>query len=946
MATYYWVGGAGTWSTSSTANWSTTSGGSPGAGPPTSADDVVFDANSDTGTNFSVTINTGTPGAVCNDLTFTAPDVVITITGTARILNIYGDITLAAPNSVAWGAVYIQMISGGTQNVTFNGESIDALRFDIVSGTTVVLQDTGAFNSNIRVIEGTFDTNNNNLTMSGSSASLISTGILTRSIILGSSTVTYNRLLGTVVDFSGSNLTFNAGTSTIDIINTGITLIGNGVTFYNVNFASVSSPSNNVILGQNTFNNLDVAGPSTNNRITTIEFQDNQTINGTFSFSSTTLIRRVRCIGGDGTLQPGPQRTLTCNAVSGFSDADFRDIVIAGSAAPASGTRLGDAGNNSGITFDAPKTVYWNLGGTTENWLTDDGWATTSGGSPSSANTPLAQDTCIIDDNSTMPTTAFQFGSENDGYLFYLPAFDCSARTTACTIDFRYGSRFTGNVTLSGDPDVTYTQPTTTNLWVFELATGRNSTLTTNGVLLRISLISVRASATSTLTLGGDIEFLNYSSTSYARFALDGGNVDLNEYKFNIHSMTSNSNAGSSYSIDFGTAGEIICKSADTTTNSCFEVRDPNNFTCSGSRIVRYQGTKTSGTITVTTGNLASYTATNAVDFFIETGSGFVIGSSRGVRNWSSQGYTGTSNFNGYVVYGSFTIGSGHTPANTTGTLNYLPYDYGSGAQTLTTNGRILNCNLDVIPQGATSGLTLNGNLTLGNTSTSGELLLGGTGTFDLNDYDVTCWFFDGDGATAAVLNMGSGTFELTGTGTIWDTNPSTGITINAETSTILSSNTTNTSRVLAFGTSTTIHNLTIGGGSSTAVVDLLYTTDLTLTGTFLSTRSGAAYEIEFQSGATLKCADFVVSGSAGNLVLLSRTVTSPATWSIEKTGGGIIDQVDYCNIEFSNASPGSTWYAGANSVDGGSNTGWIFTAPPPPPAVTATGNFFQLFFP
>jgi hypothetical protein len=49
MATYYWVGGSGTWDNVSTANWSASSGGAGGAGVPTAADTVIFDASSGTG---------------------------------------------------------------------------------------------------------------------------------------------------------------------------------------------------------------------------------------------------------------------------------------------------------------------------------------------------------------------------------------------------------------------------------------------------------------------------------------------------------------------------------------------------------------------------------------------------------------------------------------------------------------------------------------------------------------------------------------------------------------------------------------------------------------------------------------------------------------------------------------------------------------------------------
>lgn len=50
MATYFWVGGSGTWDNSNSANWSLTTGGAGGAGVPNGTDTVNFDANSGTGT--------------------------------------------------------------------------------------------------------------------------------------------------------------------------------------------------------------------------------------------------------------------------------------------------------------------------------------------------------------------------------------------------------------------------------------------------------------------------------------------------------------------------------------------------------------------------------------------------------------------------------------------------------------------------------------------------------------------------------------------------------------------------------------------------------------------------------------------------------------------------------------------------------------------------------
>lgn len=50
MATYFWVGGTGTWNNTNTTNWSLTTGGLPGIAVPISTDTVVFDSASGTGT--------------------------------------------------------------------------------------------------------------------------------------------------------------------------------------------------------------------------------------------------------------------------------------------------------------------------------------------------------------------------------------------------------------------------------------------------------------------------------------------------------------------------------------------------------------------------------------------------------------------------------------------------------------------------------------------------------------------------------------------------------------------------------------------------------------------------------------------------------------------------------------------------------------------------------
>jgi hypothetical protein len=114
---------------------------------------------------------------------------------------------------------------------------------------------------------------------------------------------------------------------------------------------------------------------------------------------------------------------LTCAAVASLTDIDFRDITIAGAAAPVSGTRLGDCKGNSGITFGAGATKYWNLAGS-NNWSAT-GWATGSGGTPAVNDFPLAQDTAIFE--STSPGTGT---TTTINAAYNIGTIDMSARTS------------------------------------------------------------------------------------------------------------------------------------------------------------------------------------------------------------------------------------------------------------------------------------------------------------------------------------------------------------------------------------------------------------------------------------------------------------------------------------------------------------------------------------
>ena len=382
MAARYWIGGAGTWSSANTANWSATSGGAGGASVPGSADTPIFDANSGSGV-----------------VTFTNGGVAVSI------------ITINNANiELSLGAALVQVGS-------------------------------------LSLVAGTFTTNNYNYT----GLQFNSSNSNTRTINLGSSTVTLSG--GTAITLTTStNLTFNAGTSSIVCSNLSVTFGASGQTFNNVSFTTTGGTAHQ-IQGANTFNNLTVAG-RTSAGILPVSFTANQTINGTLTLSAGTNAT-MRTSVRSNTI--GETRTLTCAAVASLTDIDFRDITIAGAAAPVSGTRLGDCKGTSGITFDAAKTVYWVNG--SGNISQVNSFATSSGGVGVTNNFVLAQDTAVFDG----PSGASGF-TVTVNAAYNIGTIDMSARTsntmilaTGTQTPAIYGNWINGTgTTLSGTGTMTF----------------------------------------------------------------------------------------------------------------------------------------------------------------------------------------------------------------------------------------------------------------------------------------------------------------------------------------------------------------------------------------------------------------------------------------------------------------------------------------------------------
>jgi len=205
MADRYWRGGSGTWNTSSTTNWSTTSGGSGGASVPTATDNVIFDQ---AGT-YTVTM---TGALLCLDITVSAGTVTFA-TGTTPTLAITGSMSLIL--GTLWsstGALTFNATTTG-KTVTTNGTTINAttITFNGVGGAWSLVSTLTTVNTgNVTLTNGTINLNGFDL----------STGIFnsqntnTRSIAFGS-----NFIL--LVHPTAAQTVLNIG-------NTGITSTGTG----------------------------------------------------------------------------------------------------------------------------------------------------------------------------------------------------------------------------------------------------------------------------------------------------------------------------------------------------------------------------------------------------------------------------------------------------------------------------------------------------------------------------------------------------------------------------------------------------------------------------------------------------------------------------------------------------------------------------------------------
>lgn len=356
MATYYWIGGNGTWDNTTKTNWAIVSGGAGGNGPPTSGDTVNFDANSGTGT--CTTAST----AACNNLVFNTATVTLTFGANFSIGDLF-TLTQGAINMAGYtfNAGRISSNNSNTRSIAFGSGAINLN----ASGTTMLnfSTATGFSYTGTPIVNLTYSGAAGTRTISfGNTAGASETNSLTINVTAGTDTVS-----------------FNSGSKVKNVSFTGFsgTLSGAGISIYgNATYSSgmtITNTANQTYAGtsgtqQITTNGKTLDFPLTFNGVGgTFAFQDALTQGSTRAFTITNgtvqmkdgVTSTVGALATSGTDQKvlrstsaGSQATLS--QASGNFNAQYltvKDIAATGGAKFNGLNNCVTQGNNSGWYF-------------------------------------------------------------------------------------------------------------------------------------------------------------------------------------------------------------------------------------------------------------------------------------------------------------------------------------------------------------------------------------------------------------------------------------------------------------------------------------------------------------------------------------------------------------------------------------------------------------------
>lgn len=171
--------------------------------------------------------------------------------------------------------------------------------------------------------------------------------------------------------------------------------------------------------------------------------------------------------------------------------------------------------------------------------------------------------------------------------------------------------------------------------------------------------------------------------------------------------------------------------------------------------------------------------------------------------------------------------------------------------------------------------------------ATTGELRTV-SGTFNTNNFNVTCSVWQAGGSISRTINMGSGIWNITGTGTCISATTGTNLTLNRNTSTVRLSNASASARTVSWNTLGTarFYNFEVSAGSGT----------LTLTN---FSNNGVANNVDFtgytgSAGGNLRVGGNLTFGAGMTYSTGTITFDSTATGKTITRNGATISGVNF----------------------------------------------------
>ena len=415
-ATYYWVGGNGTWGT--TASFATTSGGTGAALYPTNTDDIIFDSNS--GTNPVVTVYAATVksfsfqscnvsfalGSAFTQATngLTSGSSSVTLSGSNPNIAAGQTITVSSGTGTLQASTAVTTVSGTslTLSKTASATGTATLQFSnlfLLTATDVTLTNSTITTASNFVI-------NNSLTFSGSSTFVVTTATNGQGITLG------NGNAFTLTGNSSSNY-FDTGNGNGYInFNTSSALTA----YFNSNSAyawgALNNPKGIITLGNNVNTSRITFGSNGNNYTQGFVLNPNVSLtisgNGSCTFNSTT-----NCQGIDASAS-GSKVIITSQNASILTTTSGNKIFK-----PATTINYLEF-NKSGSTFTLPQAIIatnlvltnGTISNTTNNiTLSNGGTVTRVAGTLSSTLTSYGTTPNVVYSNTTATITGNELPS-------------------------------------------------------------------------------------------------------------------------------------------------------------------------------------------------------------------------------------------------------------------------------------------------------------------------------------------------------------------------------------------------------------------------------------------------------------------------------------------------------------------------------------------------------